>query len=231
MSSLSMNKVRGRALNANTQNTNNFSLWLEPLSHRDYPITNVNNPINNAVLMSDGTRNSVVAQPGLIYNTVRLDVSGAVNPTRWISGQTINTIFLDANDPLLYHVDASNGIVSGQIARYVYTPKSNSSKVIIEYSAYYVIGSDSQSGTDEIEAVINITTPNLTIARRRQAFRTDIGTSTRGSTIFPIMGAYTNPALSTIEFTILLNNISGNDLVYINKNASEACMKITEIAL
>jgi hypothetical protein len=92
MSSLSMNKVRGRALNANTQNTNNFSLWLEPLSHRDYPITNVNNPINNAVLMSDGTRNSIVAQPGLIYNTVRLDVSGAVNPTRWISGQTINTI-------------------------------------------------------------------------------------------------------------------------------------------
>ena len=31
MSSLSMNKVRGRAINANTQNTNNFSMWMEPL--------------------------------------------------------------------------------------------------------------------------------------------------------------------------------------------------------
>ena len=37
MSSLSMNKVRGRALNANAQNTNNYSMWMEPLSHGDYP--------------------------------------------------------------------------------------------------------------------------------------------------------------------------------------------------
>lgn len=69
MSSLSMNKVRGRALNANTQNTNNFSMWMEPLSHKQYPVTDVYNSTINAVITSDGTRNKITAQPGLLYNT------------------------------------------------------------------------------------------------------------------------------------------------------------------
>ena len=63
MSSLSMNKVRGRALNANTQNTTNFSMWMEPLSHKQYPVTDVINPTNKAVITSDGTRNTVIANP------------------------------------------------------------------------------------------------------------------------------------------------------------------------
>lgn len=76
MSSLSMNKVRGRAINANTQNTNNFSMWIEPLSHKDYPVTYVANPTENAVITSNGVKNVVVAQPGMLYNQARLDVSG-----------------------------------------------------------------------------------------------------------------------------------------------------------
>ena len=50
MSSLSMNKVRGRAINANTQNTNNFSMWMEPLSHKDYPLR-VFHFINNTTIL------------------------------------------------------------------------------------------------------------------------------------------------------------------------------------
>ena len=96
MSSLSMNKVRGRAINANTQNTNNYSMWMEPLSHGDYPVTYVANPTQNAVVSSNGVKNVVVAQPGLLYNQARLDVSGSVNPTRWTTGQTINTVFLES---------------------------------------------------------------------------------------------------------------------------------------
>lgn len=56
MSSLSMNKVRGRALNANAQNTNNYSMWMEPLSHGDYPVTYIANPTADAVITSNGVK-------------------------------------------------------------------------------------------------------------------------------------------------------------------------------
>jgi hypothetical protein len=126
MSSLSMNKVRGRAINANTQNTNNFSMWMEPLSHKDYPITNVVNPTNNALITSNGVKNTVIAQPGLLYNQARLDVSGSVNPTRWTTGQTINTVFLESAD-----ISQNNtAISSGTVATNTYTPKSANSKII-----------------------------------------------------------------------------------------------------
>jgi hypothetical protein len=125
-----MNKVRGRAINANTQNTNNFSLWMEPLSHKQYPVTDVINPTNKALITSDGTRNTIVAQPGITYNDVTLDVSGALNPSRWLTGQTINTVFLAGNDALL--AQTANVITTGgTIASYLYTPRSNNSKIIV----------------------------------------------------------------------------------------------------
>jgi len=104
-----MNKVRGRAINANTQNTNNFSMWMEPLSHGDYPVTYVANPTENAVITSNGVKNVVVAQPGMLYNQARLDVSGSVNPTRWTTGQTINTVFLDGSNVLLNQIRPETG--------------------------------------------------------------------------------------------------------------------------
>jgi len=236
MSSLSMNKVRGRALNANTHNTNNFSMWMEPLSHKDYPVTHVVNPMNNAVLMSNGVKNAVIAQPGLTYNNVRLDVSGSVNPTRWTTGQTIHTVFLDASDPLLNHIDASRNetaISSGTIARYSYTPKSNNSKIIVEYGGYYIIGGNSTGGEDTFQSLIKVIRGSdavIDIAKRVQHFRSGDGTGTRSSSMFPIMGAYTNTGTSNIEFQINFSS-AGGDVVQFFKSSFDAGMKVTEIAL
>jgi len=119
MSSLSMNKVRGRALNANAQNTNNNSMWMEPLSHGGYPLTHIT---------SNGVKNVAVAQPGILYNQARLDVSGSVNPTRWTTGQTVNTVFLMPGDTSFNQINTN--ISSGTVASYTYTPRSNNSKLL-----------------------------------------------------------------------------------------------------
>lgn len=227
MSSLSMNKVRGRALNANVQNTNNFSMWMEPLSHKDYPVTHVENPTNNALITSNGVKNVVIAQPGITYNTARLDVSGSVNPTRWTTGQTINTVFLDASEPALNHIVDLSGMTTGVIATYTYTPKSTNSKIIVEYGSLYEINGNSTGGTDKIQSQIKV--GGTTIAKRIQQYPDVAGGGTRGSTIFPICGAITNT--TTGDRTITVEIISATDTVVIYKAYFDAYMKVTEIAL
>jgi hypothetical protein len=224
MSSLSMNKVRGRALNANTQNTNNYSMWMEPLSHKDYPVTYVANPTQNAVITSNGVKNVVVAQPGMLYNQARLDVSGSVNPTRWTTGQTINTVFLEAQDISNLNILVSRGI--HQVASYTYTPMSNNSKIIVEYGAIYDISGwngDSFESRIEIDNSLNI------IGKRYQKFVDYSGGGTRSSTIFPICGAYTNNAFTPRKIMIMLTNDS-DDPVRLYGASFDASMKITEIS-
>ena len=225
MSSLSMNKVRGRAINANTQNTNNFSMWMEPLSHKDYPLTNVVNPTNNALITSNGVKNIVIAQPGITYNNVRLDVSGSVNPTRWTTGQTINTMFLESAD-----ISQNNtAMSSGTVATYTYTPKSANSKIIVEYGNLYEITGDSGNGLDKFQSTITI--GGTMVAKREQQFQNTAGSGTRGSTLFPICGGIDNAALTPRVINISITRVNGDDSVQFYSASFDAFMKITEIAL
>ena len=225
MSSLSMNKVRGRAINANTQNTNNFSMWMEPLSHKDYPLTNVVNPTNNALITSNGVKNVVIAQPGLTYNDVSLDVSGSVNPTRWLTGQTINTMFLESAD-----ISQNNtAMSSGTVATYTYTPKSANSKIIVEYGNLYEITGDSGNGLDKFQSTITI--GGTMVAKRQQQFPNAAGSGTRGCTLFPICGGIDNAALTPRVINIILTRVNGDDTVQFYSASFDAFMKITEISL
>jgi hypothetical protein len=219
-----MNKVRGRAINANTQNTNNYSMWMEPLSHGDYPVTYVANPTVNAVITSNGVKNVVVAQPGMLYNQARLDVSGSVNPTRWTTGQTVNTVFLEAQDISNLNVFVARGI--HQVAEYMYTPISNNSKIIVEYGAIYDI---SGWNGDSFESRIEIDNSLNVIGKRYQKFADYSGGGTRSSTIFPICGAYTNNAFTPRKIMIMLTNDS-DDPVRLYGASFDASMKITEIS-
>ena len=237
MSSLSMNKVRGRALNANTQNTNNFSMWIEPLSHKQYPVTNVGNPTLNAVITSNGARDIINAQPGLLYNNAILDVSGSVNPTKWTKGQTINTVFLAGNDPSFNQTDASSvGISSGLVASYTYTPRSNNSKIIVEYDALYDITGFNGDIYNSF-MYVNETAGNNQIAKKSQNFAPQAGGGTRSSTIFPIMGAYNNSGLSNITFNIMLTSSTqdvgggAGDPIKFYRTSFDSCMRVTEISL
>ena len=193
-------------------------------------MTDVINPTNKAVITSDGTRNTVIAKPGLTYNDVSLDISGSLNPSKWTTGQTINTVFLMPGDTGFAHINTT--ISSGPIASYTYSPKSNNSKIIVEYSALYVdsIG-DSGSGTDSFESKITVTGVATELAKRQQYFRGGDGTSNRSSTLFPIAGAYNNSSLYTVTFNITLSRINGDDSIRFYNASYDACMKITEIAL
>jgi len=219
-----MNKVRGRALNANTQNTNNFSMWIEPLSHKQYPVTNVHNPTLNAVITSNGARDIINAQPGLLYNNARLDVSGSVNPTKWTTGQTINTVFLVPTDMSQNQTLYTSSGSPHTVASYSYTPKSNNSQIIVEYGALYSI---TGFNNDEFES--RILDGSTTIARRVQQFTDQTGGGTRSGTIFPISGAITNNALT--PHNIIIRLIVASDSVQIYGADYDAFMKITEISL
>jgi len=219
-----MNKVRGRALNANTQNTNNFSMWIEPLSHKQYPVTNVHNPTLNAVITSNGARDIINAQPGLLYNNARLDVSGSVNPTKWTTGQTINTVFLVPTDMSQNQTLYTSSGSPHTVASYSYTPKSNNSQIIVEYGALYSI---TGFNNDEFES--RILDGSTTIARRVQQFTDQTGGGTRSGTIFPISGAITNNALT--PHNIIFRLIVASDSVQIYGADYDAFMKITEISL
>ena len=226
MSSLSMNKVRGRALNANAQNTNNYSMWMEPLSHRDYPLTYINNPTNNAVITSNGVKNVAVAQPGMLYNQARLDVSGSVNPTRWTTGQTVNTVFLDATQIS----QSGSNLTAGThtVASYSYTPVSTNSRIIIEYQANYVITGFNQ---DLFESYIIMDGTNQ-LAKREQYFDNNPGGGGRSGTLFPISGSITNNQNTTPRPIIIRLVVTSDSVNFTGRgNSYDACMKITEIAL
>jgi len=228
MSSLSMNKVRGRALNANAQNTNNYSMWMEPLSHGDYPLTHITNPTNNAVVTSNGVNNVAVAQPGLLYNQARLDVSGSVNPTRWTTGQTVNTVFLDATQINQSSSNLTASVTPYTVASYSYTPVSTNSRIIIEYQANYII---TGFNSDLFQSNI-IMDGATTIAKREQYFDNNLGGGGRSGTLFPISGSITNNQ-NTNPRSIIVSLIVSSDSVDFTgrSNAFDACMKITEIAL
>lgn len=226
MSSLSMNKVRGRALNANTQNTNNYSMWMEPLSHGDYPLTHITNPTANAVVTSNGVKNVAIAQPGLLYNQARLDVSGSVNPTRWTTGQTVNTMFLDASQ--INQSGSNHTVGTHQVASYSYTPVSTNSRIIIEYQSNYII----TGFNDDLFQSNIIMDGTTTIAKREQYFNNNLGGGCRSGTLFPISGSITNNQ-NTVARSIVIRLIVNSDSVdFSNRNtANDACMKITEISL
>jgi hypothetical protein len=160
-----------------------------------------------------------------------------VNPTKWTKGQIINTVFLAGNDPSFNQTDASNvGISSGRVASYVYTPRSNNSKIIVEYDALYeIVGFNGDTYNSFM--YVNDTSGGNQIAKKLQKFASQVGGGTRSSTIFPIMGAYTNSGLIDLTFNIMLTSSSQDgeglpgDPIKFYRTTFDSCMKVTEISL
>ncbi len=195
MSSLSMRKVSGRANNAVTQNHNNYSLWMKPLSHAEYPLTNVNGPTPNGVVTSNGSRELIFAQPNFTFNGSKVDISGTLHssgnidtsanitsvgtmiPSSYRSGQVINILFLQSAPIGQVNQSTQFGQVSGDIiptdnttdhivAEYLYTPLHASSKIIVDYGCLYTLTGSISSVNDEFDSRIVIN--GVTVARRFQ---------------------------------------------------------------
>lgn len=148
-----------------------------------------------------------------------------MNPTKWTTGQTINTVFLESAD--ISQINTS--ISSGTVATYTYTPKSTNSKIIVEYGALYVISGDSGAGLDAFESQVTI--DSTLIAKRQQQFPNTAGSGTRGSTIFPICGGIANaaPIPTPRVINITLTRINGDETIRFYSGSYDAFMKIIEI--
>jgi hypothetical protein len=191
-----MRKVSGRANNAVTQNHNNYSLWMKPLSHAEYPLTNVNNPTPNGVVTSNGSREFVFAQPNFTFNGSKVDISGTLHssgnidtsanitsvgtmiPSSYRSGQVINIVFLqstpeeEVNQSTQFEqfsgtITPANNTTDYKVAEYNYTPLHASSKIIVDYGCLYTLIGSVSSVDDEFDSRI-IINDDVTVARRYQ---------------------------------------------------------------
>ena len=248
--SLSMRKVSGRANNAVTQNHNNYSLWMKPLSHAEYPLTNVNGATPNGVVTSNGSRELIFAQPNFTFDGSKVDISGTLHssgnidtsanitsvgtmiPSSYRSGQVINIVFLQSTQFGQFSGDIipTDNTTDYQVAEYNYTPLHASSKIIVDYGCLYSVDGNSTSATDEFDSRIVI--DGVTAARRYQRWLQSgggAGTGTRGSTLFPITGGASNASLGARNIKIFVRRYSGDDTISFASASYDAYMRITEI--
>lgn len=248
-----MRKVSGRANNAVTQNHNNYTLWMKPLSHAEYPVTNVNNAYQNGVVTSNGSRELIFAQSNFTFDGSKVDISGTLHssgnidtsanitsvgtmiPSSYRSGQVINVVFLQSTDFGQFNgtiIPADNELATNyKVAEYDYTPLHASSKIIVDYGCIYGVSGNSSGGSDEFDSTIKIN--DVLVARRDQRWllsgEGEPGTGTRGSTLFPITGGVLNTSLGEKKIQIFIRRYSGDDPISFSSHYSEAYMRITEI--
>jgi hypothetical protein len=240
-----MRKVSNRATNAANQNHNNFSLWMRPLSHRQYPVTDVFNPARNAVITSDGSREFVYAQSKFTFDGSRVDVTGTLHtsgtidtssnitsvgtmiPSTYRSGQVVNVVFLDATNISQYVGDVTS-TSDYQIASYTYTPLYANSKIIVDYGCLYNVSGNAATNTDAFESRINIDS-TLVAKRQQQWLDSSSGTGTRGSTLYPITGGISNSALTPRTISVTVRRTAGDDGITFYGATFDAFMRITEI--
>jgi hypothetical protein len=245
-----MRKVSGRANNAVTQNHNNYSLWMKPLSHAEYPLTNVNGATPNGVVTSNGSRELIFAQPNFTFNGSKVDISGTLHssgnidtsanitsvgtmiPSSYRSGQVINILFLQSTQFGQFSgtITPANNTTDYIVAEYNYTPLHASSRIIVDYGCLYTLNGSVSSVNDEFDSRIIIN--DVTVARRYQKWLAEgagAGTGTRGSTLFPITGGVSNASLGARNIKIFVRRYSGDDTISFASASFDAYMRITEI--
>jgi hypothetical protein len=110
-------------------------------------------------------------------------------------------------------------------ASYSYTPRSNTSYLIVEYvTAYNVPGSGGQD-----EWYSQLTVNNTEIGYVKQSWTNAAGGGTRSGVLFPVTGRYTNSGTDAKSIQIKARSGTSNDSLTIYGDAS-TWLKITEIA-
>jgi hypothetical protein len=224
---------------------------MKPLSHAEYPVTNVNNAYQNGVVTSNGSRELIFAQPNFTFDGSKVDIRGTLHssgnidtsanitsvgtmiPASYRSGQVINVVFLEGDQISQWNgsVPISANGVNYQIAAYNYTPLNTSSKIIVEYGCRYTLnGNISDAAGDAYQSVIKI--DDVTVGRRYQHWLNGgggAGTGCRSSTIFPISGVKSTGSLNEKNIRVYISREDGDDSISFTNNSYDAFMRITEI--
>lgn len=162
-------------------------------------------------------------------NAINIDNVGfyAFNGSHWVkfkqveSGTVINQVMLGSNETNNVLVNTSNYTTISSIS---YTPVSNNSTIHIEYITRYEI---TGFGTDDFFS--NLTVAGSEITYNYQNFLGNPGGSTRGSSLFPLMGFYVNTGSTALLIEAQARRSQGDDTITAY-NDSSTRFKITEVA-
>jgi len=173
------------------------------MSYRRSAITPSNFKIGNSIIMNNILDiNPPYTAPGTVLNMSMLNYTG-------VNQASTTTISLTS-----YEV----------IATGAYQPVSNNSTIIFEYTSTYMM-----TGGSEDDFFSDIIINGSEITYNHQLFASTGGGGTRSGTIFPIIGAYRNTAITPIIYGIQSKRGTSNDNLTVYGDNS-TWLKITEIA-
>jgi hypothetical protein len=173
------------------------------MSYRRSAITPSNFKIGNSIIMNNILDvNPPYTAPGTVLNMSMLNYTGV--------NQASNTIISSSS----YTVIATGS----------YQPVSNNSTIIFEYTSTYMM-----TGGSEDDFFSDIIINGSEITYNHQLFANSSGGGTRSGTIFPIIGAYRNTAITPIIYGIQSKRGTSDDNLTVYGDNS-TWLKITEIA-
>ena len=148
-------------------------------------------------------------------------VYGTISAKQYSAGQVIKT-FMYNNYQLSQSGISISGGVTSTIFSFTYTPASANSYLLLEYQTIYKFGG---LNGDEMSAKMYVS--GVEISSTYQHWIDAAGGGSRSSSIFPIVGRYTNSDISDKIIRVDLIN-STDDTVTVQSNNS-TWLKITEI--
>ncbi|WP_308992749.1 hypothetical protein QLS71_016200 [Mariniflexile litorale] len=119
---------------------------------------------------------------------------------------------------------SNNSTTFTTVATTNYTPVSNNSEIFVEfYTMYRVNGHNIDSFRSRL------TVAGSTISTGEQIFTQNTGGGTRSGVLFPLIGRYTNTALSGLTINAQLSRLSSDDTTTVFIGNSGTWFKITEV--
>lgn len=163
------------------------------------------------------------------YSTLGVNASGdvvVVNGANTVqSGDVLQVkVFSGTEIPGTY----DSGLINGTFTIPSFTPKSSNSTILVEADATYFVSGVAPVGTDD-HFSMQLRQGGTTFMDKRQVWQTPINHpagGTRSSTLFPIMGRFSNTSTTAKSFNLTLARISGDDTVSFSNSI---VVKITEI--
>ena len=152
--------------------------------------------------------------------------SGSIIPEAWVAGQVIQVLHFgpDNSTPSQYAFNTTTYTTWVSVS---FTPKSTSSKIIINADGYYEING---GGVDNF--YVRVTDNGNQQFEKRQTWGSGVGTGTRSTVLLPLHCGYSNTTTTTRTIAIQFREGSGDDTLTMSLGSDQNwSLTITEIAV
>ncbi|CAB4143694.1 hypothetical protein UFOVP450_201 [uncultured Caudovirales phage] len=178
---------------------------------------------NFRILRGLNTGATVAAPFTMNLHSGNIITAGAISPSAWSAGQTIQTKLFSASD-LSFTTNYTNATNTySTIVSSTFTPLSATSYIFFEVYAMY----DINGGGDD-SFFSQITWDGNEIGLQRQLWANGAGGGTRSGTLFPLAGRVTNSSLTGYTWAVRARRDSSDDTITVYPNVG-FYVKITEV--